>query len=298
MLAGALLAAGCSRQAGSPPKPPPPPLEYLGEWGIKGSGPGQLDDPVALAADASGNVYIADRGSGFVHKFDAEGKPLLSFQDERLKQPAAITVDAGGAIYLADQRRRSILIYYPDGTRYREIRAGAMFTPLSVAVNGEGEIFVNDLKTGRMEKLTPEGRRVKSWDIGDPDFLGLAVLACGPDGALYVAELLNDRLRKFTRDGESVAAWPLTSPADAEKNSLKHFRAGLAVSEKYAFVEDLTERRMGVWTLDGKLKLSDDLGGRLRSESNPFRGFAVSPRGELLVLEGSRPGVMRFRINF
>ncbi len=297
-MTGVLLAAACSRQAGLPSKLPPPPLEYLGEWGIKGSGPGQLNDPAALAVDSRGNVYIADRGSGFVHKFDAEGKPLLSFQDERLKQPAAIAVDAGGAIYVVDQRRRSVLIYYPDGTRYREIRSGALFTPLSVAVNAEGEIFVNDLRTGRVGKFTPEGRRVKSWEIGGPDFLGLAVLACGPEGAVYVAELLNDRLRKFTRDGEPVAAWPLASPAIGEKNSLKHFRVGLAVSENYVFVEDLTERRMGVWTLDGKLKLTDDLGGRLRSEDNPFRGFAVSPRGELLVLEGSRPGVMRFRINF
>ena len=41
----------------------------MGAWGSKGDGPGELQDPVSIAVDALGNVYIADPGTGFVHKF-------------------------------------------------------------------------------------------------------------------------------------------------------------------------------------------------------------------------------------
>ena len=51
-------------------------LEYIGEWGSKGEGPGQLQDPTSIAADALGNVFIADPGTGFIHKFAPRGKAL------------------------------------------------------------------------------------------------------------------------------------------------------------------------------------------------------------------------------
>src|SRR5271169_1113988 len=62
-----------------------PPLEYLGAWGAKGYGPGQLQEPTSIATDKIGNIYIVDAGSRFVHKFGPAGKPLLSFQEDPLK---------------------------------------------------------------------------------------------------------------------------------------------------------------------------------------------------------------------
>lgn len=49
------------------------------QQGIGGDGAGQVDDPVGLALDASGNVYVADMGSKRVQKFDPSGDFLLMF---------------------------------------------------------------------------------------------------------------------------------------------------------------------------------------------------------------------------
>lgn len=102
----ALLAISCGRRADPAPKPQQPPaFEFLGAWGDKGDGPGKLDAPVAFTADALGRVFFADPGSGFVHKFESSGTPLLSFEDSHVLHAAGIAVDSGGAIFTWPMRR-------------------------------------------------------------------------------------------------------------------------------------------------------------------------------------------------
>jgi tripartite motif-containing protein 71 len=284
------------------PVPPPSPLEYLGEWGVKGDGPGQLSRPAWLATDVAGNVYIADAGSRFVHKFNPQGGPLLSFQDDRLKTPTCIAVDHGGAIYVTDRERGSILVFLPEGKRLREIRprpGGQAQVPVSVAVDDEGSIFVVEQKSNQIEKFHPSSRLIKAW--GPRDASGEMILpgtiALGPDGFLYALDISGSRVQKFTRDGEFVAGWGEAGTASQAEYSAEA-GSGIAVSEKYVFLADASNQGVRVWTLDGRPKLVDDLGGRLRSDTLSLFRMSWSPRGELLVLDFRGARVLRFRINF
>ncbi len=298
-LLGVISAAGCSRSAPQgPPKPPPSPLEYLGEWGTRGDGPGQLSHPVSLAVDTTGNAYIADPGSGFVHKFDPQGHPLLSFQDPALGHPDGIAVDVGGAIYVADSGRGSVIIFYPDGSRFREIRCAPRRSAkdsLAVTVDEEGNMFVLDARFHRIQRFNLRGRLEKAWGRtgSEPGERKSPVrVALGPDGFLYFSDAGNQRIEKFTRDGDFVAAFGGSPPGAAAG------LAGIAVSERYVFAADPGAYRIHVWTLDGQHKLTDDLGNRLGSQDPALYDIAVSPRGELLVLDPAGARVLRFRINF
>ncbi len=290
--------AACRRQPDPPPKPPPPPLEYLGEWGVQGDGPGQLSKPVSLAVDAPGHVYIADQGSRFVHKFDPLGHPLLSFQHPWLEFPDGIAVDGDGAIYVADAGRSSILIFHSDGTHLRPIRCarkGRPKQPLGVVVDDEGNIFAIEASLHQIQKFNPRGRLMKAWQLpGEAlgEHASPAGGAVGPDGFLYVLDALRGRVLKFTREGEFVAGWGGGEPSAGAVGG----PGGLAVSDKYVFAGDSVNHRVQVWTLDGQHKLADDLGGHLNVGQAGPAGVAVSPRGELLVLDAAR--VLRFRINF
>jgi tripartite motif-containing protein 71 len=43
---------------------------YLTQWGTQGGGPGQFDIPCwGIAADADGNVYVADSANQRIQKF-------------------------------------------------------------------------------------------------------------------------------------------------------------------------------------------------------------------------------------
>ncbi len=73
-----LLAASCGsaqRATASPQQANP--LELIAEWGVKGEGPGELAEPVGLAVDLNDRVYLADRRSGLLQKFEPTGVPSL-----------------------------------------------------------------------------------------------------------------------------------------------------------------------------------------------------------------------------
>lgn len=60
------------RLATSPISSAPPGLPhgtFLAKWGTTGSGNGQFNLPRGVAADASGNVFIADRDNHRIQKF-------------------------------------------------------------------------------------------------------------------------------------------------------------------------------------------------------------------------------------
>src|SRR5580704_17491774 len=111
--------AGCSQTSteAKSPTPAPPVLEFVAQFGVRGGGPGQLSEPVSIATDPLSNVYIADAGSRFIHKFDWQGTPLLSFQEDSLKHPQWIAVDTDGDIYISDAVRGSVFVVYPGGEK-------------------------------------------------------------------------------------------------------------------------------------------------------------------------------------
>jgi hypothetical protein len=282
-----------------PQSPAAPPLEYLGSWGVKGEQPGQLAEPVSISTDAIGNVYLADAGSRFVHKFSPQGNPLLSFQEDPLKHPGWITIDHGGAIYVADPVRNSVFIFKPDGEHYRELRLRARATKentLSVAVGWDGLIHVLDSNAAKVFTFTPRFRLVQSWQppkdsSGRPSDPGPIEIA--PDGALFVANAAAGTIMKFTREGHLMLEIGVAAPGAARKLSDQ-----FALSSNYLFAMDPNGRMLHVLTLDGSPKLDVDLAPELGQAGRPAPPLAVSPRGELLVLDTPGSRVLRYHINF
>lgn len=281
-------------------KPSPAPLEYLGEWGVRGDGPGQLKEPAGLAVDFAGSIYIADRGSGFVHKFDGLGKPLLSFQDDLLERPGGIAVDRGGAIYVADVPGYKVVIFYPDGTRLRVIRRGKrrlQVSPEALAVDDDGNLYVVGAGTHCVQKFDPRGRSRKVWGRrGDrpSEFSVPSAVAVGPDGVVYIADRGNGRIYKFGRDSEFLSAW---GGGIAPPDQMGGW-SGVAVSKEHVWSADAVRVRVHAWLLDGQPRWTEDLAERLTPGPRTLMGLAYSPRRELLVLDTAAARVLRFRINF
>ncbi|MGB0034445.1 MAG: NHL repeat-containing protein [Candidatus Acidiferrales bacterium] len=293
--------AGCTliETQAQPQTPPAAALEYVGAWGVKGDGPGQLDQPVSLSTDSHGNIYVADAGSRFVHKFAPQGKPLLSFQEDPLKSPEWITLDHGGAIYVADPSRNSVFIFLPSGDRYRELRLRTRPTRenlLSVAVGWDGLIHVLDSNAAKVYTFTPRLRLIHSWQT-PADSAGSrnrpGPIQTGPDGSLYVANPSGSRIMRFTREGQLLSE--IGANLDGTGARLSH---EFAVSSNFIFVMDTDGRMLHVWTLDGRPKLDVDLAPELGQAARQAPALAISPRNELLVLDTPETRVLRYHINF
>lgn len=259
-----------------------------------------MQDPASIATDKIGNVYIVDAGSRFVHKFGPSGKPLLSFQEDSLRHPQSIAVDLGGAIYVTDPVRKSVFVCLPSGERdrYHELHLrthSGKENVLGVGVADDGLIYVLDSNAGKISAFNARFRLALSWQPREEaaDSKGHpAAIAIGPDTSVYVADPANNRILRFTRDGRYLSE---VRPGGGNGSRLS---SEFAVTANYIFAMDADGRMLHVWTLEGTPKLEMDLAPELGQASRPAPPLAVSPRGELLVLDEPEARVLRYRINF
>jgi len=297
-LAAIFFLVSCGNRANPAPKPqPPPPFEFLGAWGDKGDGPGQLDQPVAIAADSLGRVFFADPVAGFVDKFESDGTPLQSFEDSRVRHASGIAVDAGGAIYVADAGRGSIHVFFPDGTFFQTWHAPIQrhFSgALGFGLDEEGLLYAPDPEKSRILKFSRRGGLLKSWPAPQkPDSADErpSWVSAEPDHFVFVAYFQTGRVDKFSSEGSLLSSWQAAGASSGESNPL----TGFAAAGNFVFTMAASSTVIRVWTADGKLKLDADLGSSLGKIAAPQ--IAVTPHEEMLVFDPSAPKVFRFRIH-
>jgi hypothetical protein len=73
---------------------------FIKDFGETGHGPGQLYGPHAIAMDANGWLYVADRQNMRIVIFDQEGNYVNRWT--QFGMPSDIAIDANGKIYVAD----------------------------------------------------------------------------------------------------------------------------------------------------------------------------------------------------
>ena len=80
--------------------------KYLGEFGKKGSGPGEFIQPHALALTPDGNLVVGDRSNNRVQILTPDGKFVREFHS--FSRPSGVAVDRNGMLYVADSESGSV----------------------------------------------------------------------------------------------------------------------------------------------------------------------------------------------
>ena len=80
--------------------------KFLKAWGKTGYAPGEFRMLHAIAIDADGRVFVADRGNNRVQIFDQEGKFLAQWT--QFGRPSGITFDGKGQIYVTDSESDNV----------------------------------------------------------------------------------------------------------------------------------------------------------------------------------------------
>ncbi len=75
-------------------------------FGSFGSGPGQFDQPHALAMDSRGRLFVGDRNNNRIQIFDQDFKLLDTWY--QFGRPSGVFIDAHDTIYVADSESESI----------------------------------------------------------------------------------------------------------------------------------------------------------------------------------------------
>ena len=79
--------------------------KYVGQFGKRGSGPGEFIQPHALVLDAAGPLYVGDRSNNRVQIMTTDGKFIAEWH--QFSRPSGIAI-RGDMIYVADSESGSV----------------------------------------------------------------------------------------------------------------------------------------------------------------------------------------------
>ncbi|MDR1168306.1 MAG: tetratricopeptide repeat protein [Heliobacteriaceae bacterium] len=75
-----------------------------------------IASPTGIAADSSGNVYIASFSDNTIYKITPDGKRVIFLKDSKINGPIGMVRDEAGNIYLANYNNNNVLKITPTGS--------------------------------------------------------------------------------------------------------------------------------------------------------------------------------------
>ena len=168
--------------------------------------------PTAVAADAAGNIYVAEYFGAVVRKITPAG--------------VVTTLAGSGAVGFADGKGRAAVFRNPFG----------------IVVDPQGDLYIADRGNHRIRKITSDGvvtTLAGSGQVGATDGAGPKAsfnfpsgLALDSDGNLYVADTENQLLRKITPRGQvtTLAGQPMQAGAQDGVGQAARFNKPFAIA--------------------------------------------------------------------
>jgi uncharacterized protein (TIGR03663 family) len=257
-----------------------PPARIVGE---PGSAPGQLSEPRGLAADARGNLYVADTKNNRIQMFDGNGQFVRSFgasgsADGQLKEPCGVAVDSDGSVIVADTWNHRIARFGADGSwlgAFADDQRG-FFGPRAVVLVRES-LYVADTGNKRIVRFDKQWKRVSDWGTsgsGPGQFVEPVGLAADAAGNVYVADTGNHRVQVFDGEGKFLREFAAFGWKDFYTEPYLAIGPGDSV-----FATDSTEGRVNEYDSAGNLRRSWRADGIFKRPT----GITIDPLGRVSV---------------
>jgi sugar lactone lactonase YvrE len=115
-----------------------------------------LNHPSGVAADASGNLYIADRDNHRLRSVAADGTIATIAPTITWSAPSGVSVDAAGNIYAVDTGLNQVVQIAPVGTA-QAIAPNLLIAPVTAVADALGNIYIADPGASSIREVDPSG---------------------------------------------------------------------------------------------------------------------------------------------
>lgn len=180
---------------------------------------GFLRQPVSLALDENGNLYVADIALKTVVVFDSNGDFVKTIGDPELfDRPSSVAITPDGQfLYVTDtggsrspNHRINVFNGYTGelikqfGSRGKE--EGQFNLPKNIKLDGKGQLYVNDSGNFRIQVLNADTgefiRELGSVGLGFGQFARPKGIDIDENGIIYVGDALLGNVQLFNEQGQ------------------------------------------------------------------------------------------------
>ncbi|MBK7449901.1 MAG: NHL repeat-containing protein [Anaerolineales bacterium] len=199
--------------------PEPAFVKQITSFGYKGTGPGMFENARAIGVDGSGNVVVADFGTGRIQIFDANGTYISEFLPddfERTQYSSSIAVSRDGNIYIPNGTL--IHVYNENGELLNDISDSERDFEY-VVLGADDVLYAVTDKDFEPTIVRFDRNGVIDLEIVNPlsniseDVSTNGIIGVDNFGNIYYCDAFNPVILKFSPSGEFIGQFGGDSPA-------------------------------------------------------------------------------------
>ena len=232
-------------------------------------------NPITIAVDSKGFVYVVDNDNNNVQKFDSDGKFVSKWIskndfDSMFSQPYGIAIDSNDNVYVVSQGHGKIkklldsgyiahsfgkLGYQDEDFKYPN---GEFGKPTHIAIDSNDNVYVIDYGANTIQKFTSDGVFLSKWGsegTKNGQFSTMLGIATDSIDNVYILDegrIDNEsyfRVQKFTSDGVFLSKWGEYGSGDGKFLSA----SGITLdSSDIVYITDFRGQFLQKFSSDGK----------------------------------------------
>jgi len=253
-----------------------------------------LVQPVGIAVDRDGKLYIADPGINGIHILDIKKKDYRFLAETKFgafKSPVGLAFSRDGTLYLSDSERGEIFVLAGNEDVLFSIKNNIV-RPTGLSIIGE-RLYVTDTGKNKVVVFDLTGNFLFEFGQrgnGEGEFNFPVQLTF--NNSLSVVDAMNFRIQQFTPDGKYVSSF---GQIGSSAGSFANPKSVARDSDGHLYVTDALLDNFQIFNNDGQLLLVVGSKGNADGEFTSPSGIAIDESDNVYVVDSLNKRIQIFK---